>query len=288
MATPLYDALVVKVRDWSNKKEAATIPDAVIEDCLKYSADDACRLLRVPQLEASVQYTITAANDSDDDDEVSIIDIPSDLTEFISLRTIDDDSTVFDQVNDIRTFFNSGAEKYSRYNWCWMGNYIYLRPRLVVGAVIEVRYYRHLPALDALYSVLAINYDVNYASASQPYLTEDAGGTTLWFALNGGTRVAAFDTEAEVDAYIVLNPTYTKTSQAYVGKEAPNWLRDGNERMVMFGALRYMGAYLFDPDMEARYEKRFMEEVERLNREEKFRRARGGNIQMYFNTGGAL
>jgi len=37
MATPRYDALVAKVRDWSNKPEVNTIPDSVIQDCLSYS-----------------------------------------------------------------------------------------------------------------------------------------------------------------------------------------------------------------------------------------------------------
>ena len=61
MATPQYDSLKVKVRDWSNRREIATVPESVIEDCLQYGIDDVYRDLRIPQLEYTVQFTVTAA-----------------------------------------------------------------------------------------------------------------------------------------------------------------------------------------------------------------------------------
>ena len=60
MATPRFDALVAKVRDWSNKPEVNTIPDSVIQSCLSYAADESYRLLRIPPLEETVIYTITS------------------------------------------------------------------------------------------------------------------------------------------------------------------------------------------------------------------------------------
>ena len=37
MSTPLYDALVTKVRDWSNRDTSA-LPDAIIKDSLGYAS----------------------------------------------------------------------------------------------------------------------------------------------------------------------------------------------------------------------------------------------------------
>jgi hypothetical protein len=40
--------------------------------------------------------------------------------------------------------------------------------------------------------------------------------------------------------------------------------------------------------MEQRYEKKFAENVFSLNKEEKWRRASGGNVQVNFNTNGLI
>jgi len=293
MATPLYDALVAKVRDWSNKSEVATLPASVIEDALKYAADDVYKVLRVPPLEITQRYTVASAtNDSDDDANVSIIPIPSDLEEFILIRTVQatdpQNNVVFNEVTDKRTFFDSSAEYYSRFRWMWSESSIYLTPQLAEGAELDIHYYRSLPALDSLYTASAVNYIVGTADASQPFLTIDPTGTTIWKVTISAAVVAAFDTEAEADAYIVLHPTGTKSSEDFVGKEAANWLRDNNERMLIWGALKHIGAYLEDDKMEARFEKKFDAEITRLNSEEKFRRARGGNVQMNVNGNGLI
>ena len=65
MPTPRYDALVDKVRDWSNKPEVNTIPNSVIQDCLGYSADECYRTLRIPPLEATVTYTVESTDNVD-------------------------------------------------------------------------------------------------------------------------------------------------------------------------------------------------------------------------------
>jgi hypothetical protein len=67
-----------------------------------------------------------------------------------------------------------------------------------------------------------------------------------------------------------------------------NWLRDQNERLLIWGALYNLGAYLFDDKMEQRYKERFTENVFSLNKEEKWRRASGGNVQINFNTNGLI
>jgi hypothetical protein len=304
MSTPKFDALVAKVRDWSNKPEVQTIPDSVIQDCLSYSADECYRQLRIPPLESSVIYTVTA-NDNVGENSAGLpygnaytsFVIPEDLTQFVFVRTVAQNnmgttystypsnvSKVFNEVTDKRTFFDLYGEKYSVYNWMWKEDKIYIHPQLAVGAQLEIHYYKRLPALDALYSVVPVNYLIGLADSAQPYLTL-TGVTTdtpLYFSTAAGVT-KCFATLAEATAY---NPTVT--TKYYIGKEVSNWLRDSNERLVVWGGLYNLGAYLFDQTMEQRYEKRFTETLLSMNKEEKWRRASGGNVQVNFNTNGLI
>jgi len=303
MATPRFDALVGKIRDWSNKPEVATIPDSVIQDCLSYSADECYRQLRIPPLESTVVYTIEAGDNSGENslglpygNAYTSFTIPEDLTQFIYVRTLAQEnigtsystypsnvSKVFNEVTDSRTFFDLYSEKYSVYNWMWQDNKVFIHPQLAVGAEVEIHYYRRLPALDALYNVVPINYVIGLTDANQPYLQlVNSGGTSLYFSTSNGVT-QCFATSA---AAAVYNPTVT--TKNYIGKEVSNWLRDSNERLVLFGGLYNLGAYMFDQAMEQRYEKKFFETLLSMNKEEKWRRASGGNVQVNFNTNGLI
>jgi hypothetical protein len=285
MSTPLYDALVNKVRDWSNKKEVNTLPDSVIQDCLKYSADDCYKLLRIPPFETTVTYTIDESNNITSGD-YSQFEIPSNLSEFIYIREISNqpfDAPVFNQVTDARTFLDPYARKYSAYNWMWLDNKIKISPQLSPGTVIEIAYYRRLPDLFATYVVTPLNYIISVSDANQPYLTlVESGGTELFFSTKDGITkcFSTFEEASEYDVFV--------TTKQYIGKEAPNWLRDSNERLLIWGALKYVGLYIVDDAMEAKYEKAFLSTIDMLNREEKFRRAKGGNVQMNLNTNGLI
>jgi hypothetical protein len=302
MSTPRYDALVAKVRDWSNKPAAQTIPDSVIQDCLGYSADECYRKLRIPPLEYTIKYTIEAADNAGENsmglpygNAYTSFSIPEDLTQFCYVRTVAQDnletaystypsnvSKMFNEVTDKRSFFDAYAEKYSPYNWMWMDNKIFIHPQLAVGAVVEINYYRRLPALDALYAVVPENYLIGVPNANQPYLNVEASGTPLYFATSAGVQ-RCFATSALAALY---NPVVT---QAYFsGKEVENWLRDNQEKLLIWGALYNLGAYLFDDKMEARYGAKFVETIDGFNREETKRRATGGNVQINLNTGGML
>jgi hypothetical protein len=288
MATPLFDALVNKVRDWSNKKELATIPDSVLQDCLKYSADDCYRLLRIPPLEYTAEYTITASDLPASDPRITTMSIPSDLSEFIYIRTLNTQEPImYNQIADSRTLLDAYAEKYSMYSWAWKGNLITLTPRLKVGDKVEIHYFRRLSPLDAVYSVVPENYISGFSNATQPFLSIKVGGIILWIVTVGSAKTA-FVTEPEADAFIVINPTGVKTSEYFEGKEAPNWLRDGNERLLLWGALAHAGAYLFDDTMETRYRSKVSEHITQMNSEEKMRRARGGNVQINISGGGLI
>ena len=90
MSTPLYNALVAKVRDWANRPETSTVPSEVIKDCIRYGADDLYRWLRIPPLEFSRTYTVGTA-DNNSNDRYTVIPIPSDMAQFVMLRPLDKD-----------------------------------------------------------------------------------------------------------------------------------------------------------------------------------------------------
>lgn len=278
-----YDALVAKVRDWSNKPEEATVPTSVIQDCLDYSTDEAYRNLRIPPLEFTTEYTITSFDNPVGDtytaQAYTVIPIPADLTQFIYIRTIEQApgvaSKVFHEHTDERTFFDMYAHKYSRNNWIRKGNDIYLHPQLPVGTQVEIHYYRRLPALNTAYSVVPANYEMGVADASQYYL--DVSNSTLGIPLYV-TATAAYSTIAQVPSGVSYVTKY------FLGKEVPNWLRDNNERLIVWGALANLGSYLNDQVMEQRYMTKFITDIASLNKEEKFRRASGGNVQISFNS----
>lgn len=293
MATPLYDALVAKVRDWSNRPESSTIPTSVIEDCLRYGADDIYRELRIPPLEYTRTYTVSAADNNaiipNEVDRYTVIPIPSDMTTFISLRPLAGDGGrdspyVFNQVTDVRTFLDPYAEQYSCVRYMWRQDQLWMSPQQEIGTQLEIYYYRRLPALNATFTVTSANWINSLPLASQPFLEADSTTDTFLWLVNA---LIAFDTEAEADAYILLNGG-VKSSVELGGKEAPNWLRDSNERLLIWASLRHVGAYLEDDKMEAKYEKKVTEDLFKLNKEEKFRRASGGNVQMNLNANGMI
>ena len=69
------------------------------------------------------------------------------------------------------------------------------------------------------------------------------------------------------------------------GTLTPNWLRDENERILLFGALAEAFAYLGEDDMQAKYLQMYQQEIDELNKEEGQRRASGGNVQVHYNSG---
>jgi hypothetical protein len=292
MSTPQYDLLKANVRDWANKRESATVPDGVIEACIRYGQDLIYRNLRVPQLEHTTKFTVLSENNAIEDD-YTVIDVPQDLIEFIYLRRIEQTSggkgIIYNQVPDVRTFFDPYAEQYGRNRYVWKDLQIYIYPKLEEGDRLELHYYRRLAPVNALYSVVAENYNILYPENSQPLLelsAEEEDGTTLYFVTRG-SELLVFNTSAEqVEA--LQQGGGDPTTADFVGKEAWNWLRDAQEWMLLFATMSFAGAYLFDDSMENKYLQRTMGIIEMLNREDKFRKAKGGNIQMNVNTGGLI
>ena len=291
-----YQQLIDKVRNWSNRDEA-TVSDAIIGDCLKYAADKAYKKLRVPPLENVATYdgaSLVGATTSSNQLNGSIteIQLPFDLVEFIQIREVDANGTstrVFNEKVDIRTFNDVLAEKYTGYNyWARQQNVILLTPGYGQGgtsgsaSAIELYYYRSLPALDALYAVTVLNYVAGFLT------TVGAGAginnsALLYF--NSNTGVTAYATATAAQA---ADPAGTVTSTYYMGTLVPNWLRDSNERVLIYGALTQIFGYVQEDEQAAKYLQAFNAEIAELNDEDAKRNASGGNLQVNFNGRGLI
>ena len=302
-----YADLVQLVRDWSNRDSGA-LPDAIIKSSLRYAADTAYRTLTIPPLEASVYYIIAAEDYQPDSDSTVVVPIdvdtlpsnvalitedmaiklpvPSDATEFKHLRIagtfsleVDDDgdlvitddnkatvvtdngvltidepnfgqNVVFNEKTDTRTFHDMIADKVSFNYWARQGNNLLIKGDVGMGCVVELHYYRRLPALDARYDISGVT----------------DGDSDLLAPASDDTSITPMNIEGT----------------DYIGALVPNWLRDENEKVVLFGALSQCFDYLAD-EMSQQYNAKFLSEMTQLNQEEKTRTASGGNVQMHYN-----
>lgn len=302
MATPKYDALIELVKLWGNRDSeilATGELDKMIGKFLGYAADDAYRLLRIPPLVQVYDYEIT-------EEEVvkagevlpsgvgpkSVtylkMPVPVDLTEVKYIRVFDSGGNPIgislDERVDERSFFNAQSNTYTENYWMRSGDYLYLRPVLGAGMIVSVTYYRSLPALNALYDVVPLNYELNLET--QPSLLVASGattGTALYVVKEGTKEIAVYATNAEATA--AKTSTQTVVEKFFTGKEVENWLRDQNERTLVWGALQHFGSFLDDDKMEARYEKKFLTQIGLLNSEEAKRIATGGTVQAHYQSG---
>lgn len=290
-----YTELVNKVRTWSNRDEEV-VSDAIIQDCLKYAADKAYRTLRVPPLENVATYEKTllqtaTTNATSTTNSITELQLPYDLVEFIQIREVNSaglTTRVFNEKVDIRTFNDSSAEKYTGYNyWARQQNILSLSPGFGQGGIggadkVELYYYRRLPALNALYAVTVLNYNAGFLT------TTGAGAgvpnsAQLFFNSNTGTTAYANATAAQS-----ASAGGTVTNAYYIGTLVPNWLRDENERILLFGALGELFAYVQEDEQAAKYLQLFNSEIQELNDEDAKRNASGGNLQVNFNGRGLI
>ena len=250
MSTPLYDALVTKVRSWVNR-DSNILTDSLVADYLDYSADLCYRKLRIPPLEHTYTYS---AVDSSGVGETSLT-LPTNLSEIIQIRKIDSDgnSYVFDEKLSLLSMqdddYNHLQESYAR-----KGPAVIFYPAAKLGDVYEIHYYRRLTDLNARYFVNQANIDAELATAS----TVDIQGSVEFPASSGNY---------------------------YLGAEVPNWLRDSNERVLLWGAIAHAFDYVGEDERSAKYAAQQLQGIQELNQEEIQRKARGGShIQTYSNT----
>jgi hypothetical protein len=250
MSTPLYDALVTKIRTWVNR-DSNVITDALISDFLDYSADLCYRKLRVPPLEYTHTYPVITALSGLDETEISV---PTDLSEFIQFRKTDADgnSYVFDERTSILAMqdkdYNKQAESFAR-----KGDTLVFYPAAKVGDIYELYYYRRLSDINAVYTVNEVN------------------------RLAGLTTISTSGTTGAVETPI-------GSGNYYVGNEVPNWLRDENERILMWGAVAYAFDYVGEDERAAKFNAQQLQGILELNDEEILRKVRGGQYRQTFSV----
>jgi|TARA_B110000908_G_scaffold21027_1_gene23631 hypothetical protein len=247
MSTPKYNALVSKVRDWANR-DSSILSDSLVSDFLDYSADLCYRELRIPPLEHTYKYpAATTAGDTE-------IQIPPDLTELTMFSVTDSsgNTTVFDNKLDMRSFSDryttKGTGSFTR-----KGNKLQFYPAAAIGDVYEMHYYRRLFDLNAVYVVNQVSITA------------------------GNVSDAFFNDEGAIE-FPAASGNY------YLGKEIYNWLRDDNERVVLWGALYYAHEYTGDVELSAKYLQKQMMGIEELNREEKRRRVLGASNRVTYEV----
>ena len=270
MAT--YSEMVNKVRDWSNR-DAESLSDSIITDALRFAADEAYRQLKVPALEALYTYNVRA--------ETSELTIPSNLTEIIQLRRRDSNSltdyVVYDAKSDVRSFYNEYTWKYGDFFYTREQNKLIFCPETVNDETFELYYYGRQPAVDARYVI-----DTENDTDSEVHNEDVIEYTYHWQV----ARIDEFLDFPEIDYVesVDLEKVERLAGEGpYVlGKRAPNWLRDQNERILLFGALAECFDYLMEMDQSQIFRQKFQAEIVALNNEDKMRMSRGGNVQTHY------
>jgi len=251
---PTYANFTALVRDWSNK-DSSVLSDTRIQDCLRYAADKCYRNLRVAALENTITYNSTALNAATTASNNYLpsqtdLTLPSDLIEFIQIREID--------VNN--------------------------RTCRVFNEKTDLRTFNDWSALKTSY--------IGYFSRQ---------GNTLLLAPGFG-QANSLSTADKIELHYyrrlpALNALYDVTPANYAagfltqdntGTEIAHWLRDENEKILLYGALSEAFYYLQDDDQGVKYKKLFDQEVFELNDEDTKRNAAGGNVQVNFNGRGLI
>ncbi len=114
-------------------------------------------------------------------------------------------------------------------------------------------------------------------------LNSGAQPTVSSITAQAGTTATVVMSNAQTIA-VGTDLVFSKTNSAkYVGNEVAHWLRDENEKVLLYGSLAEVFYYLQDEDQAKKYKQLFTEEIALLNNEDNKRGASGGNVQVNYN-----
>lgn len=247
MSTPNFDALVEKVRNWANRDDAV-LTDAIITDCLDYSADYCYRKLRIPPLEFTYQYPAITSSQVGE----TSLQLPPDFSELIGFSRIDANGDRYTFTKHlVQNEFKNKLTTVPQNSFTYKGGNIVFYPEAEEGDVYELYYYRRLYDLDATYVVNQNNIDIGNCTEAD-----------------------------EGDEGAVEYPS--GSGNFFTGNEVYNWLRDDNERVLLFGALAHVLDYLGEDQMSMKYMQKQEMAIQELNQEEIQRKTKGAtNIVTY-------
>jgi hypothetical protein len=249
MATPLYDALVAKVRSWANR-DSTVLPDSLVTDFLDYSADYCYRKLRIPPFEYTYRYPVITTSGVGE----TVLELPPDFSELITFSKTDSNGRkfVFNKQLVEKEFSNYYTTRPEN-SFTYKGGNIEFFPAAEEGDVYELHYYRRLFDLDATYVVNQANIDLGNCTVSS----------------EGATGAVEFP---------------EGSGDYYTGNEVYNWLRDDNERVLLWGALAQALDYLGEDERAMKFFQKQEIAVQELNNEEKQRKAKGATNSVTFEV----
>lgn len=272
MAT--YNEMAKKILDWSNR-DTEVLSYANIKDFINYAVDEAYRTLRIAPLENVITYTANTSLAGTNE-----LIIPDDTIEFIQLRKRDatsgTDYVTYNARTDIRSFYDDQTDLYDYYTYTRDRNALIVYPDIVATDIFELYYYRRLPEVDARYDPRDHN---NPFSVLYVYPTR----AQLIAAVQDSESMDVFTVDPDLESQI-----YATDSDVRLGKEAVHWLRDQNEKVILYGALWQAFSYLMEPEEKQQYLQMFREEILALNNEDRQRMARGATVNIHYNAGDML
>lgn len=276
-----YSRIADMVISWANSN-TDVLPYSRVKECLEFSADTIYHELRIPPFERVHTY-------SDFTSEGQRLTLPSDFVEAIELRELRSQNNrggqnyyVFEEYLDTRSFNDQYIDKNAARYFTREGDDLVIYPGYDDTTTIELYYYRRLPDVDARYAV-------NRANQTQNLLYFGSTRAALETAVRDGeSDQDVFIKDPDLSNQVVNVTTVTNTTPNstgfYLGRIAPNWLRDQNRKALLFGAVSYAHDYLEDTEMAQVYRTKLVEEIELLKREENMRRASGGNVVQKFDN----
>jgi len=189
------------------------------------------------------------------------------VSSLVELNTI-----VYDHKTDYRTFVSDSASKYSNYCWTRQKSNILVHPNFSKGDVFELLYYSKGQTIGTEYAVTPANFTAGNLETS-----DSVNGTALYFL----SSVTSPDPDNNDVASATSGNNYTQAFY-FKGKEQPNFLRDNQERLIIYLALSFIFDYLGEDNSAQKYEQKANGLITRLNNQERFKANSGGNIRANF------
>ena len=277
-----YTKFVDTIHKYTNR-DSGVLPNDLIRTFADIACDNIYKDLRAAPLEYVYTYdALTVVTDR--------LAVPGDSASFIQLRKLDSDGEVdcvFNSRSDMRSFYEGGFKNWSEPHYTREGNNFVIYPEGKVGDVYELFYYRRLPSIYARYALTDSNYALGL-------LYQGATVNDVEAALLAAEADTTVDEDATTaDPLITTNVAYDDGTGAiaegyYIGILAPNWLRDENLSMVLYGTLREAYIYLQDPEKAGAFNELMRTQISELNDEDKRSRVSGGIATTHFSGGQLL
>ena len=254
---PNYNSLINKVYDWANR-DLQALPVQIVKDSIRYAVDKAYRTLRIPPLE----HTVTWANTPLDANGQGPLDRAT-----AGASNIYQSTTALAVPADLIEF-------------------IHIRGRDDQGLTTRVFNEK---------SDIRSYWDLNNRHYNQTAFWSRQGNkvvlTPAFGRIGRGYYGGVGGPETQIEMYYyrrlpALNAKFTAGDM--INTEVPNWFKDENEKIALYGALGECFAYLQEDDQAGKYIQLMMKEIEELNDEDRMRDSSGGNIQTQYTANGLI